>query len=68
MSDYDAKIAKENASYGYGKADGHHAAFLKNPPHREWERDRNGRLTHFNKPYLSGYKVGYKEATGIDLY
>lgn len=52
-----------------GFHDGQNAGSMRNPPHRQWPRDRNNsaKFSHFDAEYLAGYLEGYHAATGVRL-
>lgn len=58
---------EQQRSYNGGKFDGQNAASFKNPPHRSWPRDAEGKLAHFNQDYFRGYCEGYKSVTGLEV-
>lgn len=50
-----------NRGYNDGKANSRFAI----PAHRNWNRDRNGKITHYDKNYLAGYIDGWKSESGV---
>lgn len=51
-------------SFNGGKFDGANSAQFANPIHNNWNRDKAGKLIHFNRDYLRGYMSGFEQVAG----